>query len=314
MKKVTAKAPVNIALIKYWGKENKEEVRPYNSSISITLDNLYTITTIEESNAGFEFILNNHKQSPAETNKVLDFLTQFASIKEISKIKVASTNYVPTSAGLASSASGYSALAVAANQFFNTNFSFVRLCEVTRKGSGSACRSLLGGFVAWERQGQVYEVISSRRDWVVISVIINKSEKKISSRVAMERTVETSPFFSLWVTSANQDFLAMKAALKKGNIQLIGELTEKSARLMHSSMLASSPPILYFNEDSLKVWELVESLRAKRVYAYATMDAGPNVKILSIEKDLSQVEFALNEQGFLYYVSRIGEGAHILEK
>lgn len=314
MKKVTAKAPVNIALIKYWGKENKEEVIPFNSSLSITLDNLYTITTIKESDEGFAFILNNQKQSQEETNKVLDFLKHFASSNEISKIKVISTNYVPTAAGLASSASGYSALAVAANKFFNTDFSFIKLSEVTRKGSGSACRSLLGGFVAWEKEGPVYEVFSSRRDFVLISVIINKSEKNISSRVAMERTVQTSPIFSLWVSLANQDFLKMQKALKNGDIQLIGELTERSARLMHSSMLASSPPILYLKEESLKVWELVESLRTKGVYAYATMDAGPNVKILSLENDLSQVEFALNKQGYSYFVSRIGEGARILEK
>ena len=312
MKRVTAKAPVNIALIKYWGKRDNVNITPYNSSISITLDNLYTVTTIEESNE-FSFYLNGKKQTKEESQRVLLFLQNFASIDEISKINVFSTNYVPTAAGLASSASGFAALAVAANEYFNTQLEFKRLAAVTRMGSGSACRSLLGGFVAWNKTGEVYEITSPIKDLVLISVMIEEKQKPISSRKAMEITVNTSPLFPFWTIITNRDFIDMKHAIVSGQYELIGELTEKSARLMHATMLAANPPILYMKDDSIVIWDLIQRLRSRGVYAYITMDAGPNVKILTKSSHQINILEELKNLGFnTSVVSRIGEGARII--
>jgi diphosphomevalonate decarboxylase len=312
MKRVTAKAPVNIALIKYWGKKDKVNIIPYNSSISITLDNLYTVTTIEESSE-FSFYLNGRKQSKDESQRVMQFLQNFASNDEINTTKILSTNYVPTAAGLASSASGFAALAIAANEYFNSKFSFKELTAITRIGSGSACRSLLGGFVAWIKSGEIYEIDSPIKDFILISVLIEEKQKPISSREAMEITVNTSSLFPFWTIITNRDFIDMKHALTTGNYELIGELTEKSARLMHATMLAANPPILYIKEESLIVWNLIQTLRKKGIYAYVTMDAGPNVKILTKTNHQIEILDELKNLGFNNcLVSRMGEGAGLI--
>lgn len=313
MKKVTAKAPVNIALIKYWGKEDEEKVIPFNSSLSLTLDNLYTITIIEESNSGFSFTLNNEIITGNEAEKVCKFLKHFASPQEIDKVRVVSENHVPTAAGLASSASAFSALSIASNTYFNTNLSFKQLCEVTRKGSGSACRSLLGGFVAWDKSGEVYEVYSKYKDFILISVIVNPDRKKISSSKAMAATVKTSPLYRYFVEENSKAFEALKIALESGNLKEIGSLTEKSFLMLHGVMMATNPPVLYMNELSIKVIEIIKRLRENNLYAYPTMDAGSNVKILTTESDHLEVIKSLEANGFNnYYISRLGDGAKII--
>jgi diphosphomevalonate decarboxylase len=280
----------------------------------MTLDNLYTITSIEESTEGFSFSLNNSLITGLESQKVFDFLKEFVSAEEINKVKVISTNYVPTAAGLASSASGFAALSVAANEYFETDFDIQDLAKLTKIGSGSACRSLQGGIVAWEKSGLVYKIDALFNDFVMISVIIEKRKKSITSRDAMEQTVQTSPLYDFWVDETNKDFLKMKEAFIKGDLKLIGELTEKSYRMMHATMLSSNPPILYINEESIKVLNLVHKLRDKSLYAYATMDAGTNVKILSTIEDMDKVTDSLISEGFSnFVVSKIGKGAHLVE-
>lgn len=315
MKKVTAKAPVNIALIKYWGKKNIEDIVPYNASISISLDNLYTITTLEESRTGFEFHLDGKLVTGSESDKVYDFLKYFSDETKISNLKVNSTNYVPTAAGLASSASGFAALSLAANSYFETNYDFKELAKITRKGSGSACRSLLGNIVAWENSGEVYNITSPIRDFVMISVLIDKSKKNISSRQAMALSAENSPLYREYVVESAKDFIEMKKALESGDYKLIGKLTKKSSLMMHGIMLSTYPPILYMDKTSIFIYNLMEELSKQGIYANPTMDAGPNVKILTTEKDYKKVIDSLESNGFMdYYISRLGEGARLIEE
>lgn len=315
MKKVTAKAPVNIALIKYWGKKNIEDIVPYNASISISLDNLYTITTLEESRTGFEFHLDGKLVTGTESDKVYDFLKYFSDETKISNLKVNSTNYVPTAAGLASSASGFAALSVAANSYFETNYDFKELAKITRKGSGSACRSLLGNIVAWETNGDVYNIASPIKDFVMISVLIDKSKKNISSRQAMALSAENSPLYREYVVESAKDFIEMKKAIELGDYEKIGKLTKKSSLMMHGIMLSTHPPILYMDKTSIFIYNLMEELSKQGIYANPTMDAGPNVKILTREKDYKKVIDSLESNGFMdYYISRLGEGAKLIEE
>lgn len=315
MKKVTAKAPINIALIKYWGKEDELKVIPYNSSLSLTLDNLYTVTTIEESTSGFSFTLNNKVVDGKELKRVYEFLKLFASIEELEKIKVSSTNYVPTGAGLASSASAFAALSIAANKYFNTNYVFDKLSSITRLGSGSACRSLLGGFVAWEKSGMVYQVNSKVNDFVMISVIVDSNKKEISSRNAMAISIKTSPLYKMFVDEANDDFSKLKLALELGNLKEIGKLTKNSALMMHAVMASTNPPIEYLKEKSYEIIDLCDELLELGLYCYPTMDAGANVKILTNEKDFKKIIQMLEKKGFIdYYISRPGEGALIIDE
>lgn len=311
---VTAKAPVNIALIKYWGKQDEDKVIPYNSSLSLSLDNLYTITTLSYAD-NFSFALNGKEVDGVERDKVYEFLLNFASIEEVNKTKVVSRNFVPTAAGLASSASGFAALSKAANTFYKTNYDLQKLAQITRLGSGSACRSLLGAFVAWDKNGEVYQVNSKVKDFVMISVVVDSNKKLVSSREAMKRSVLTSPSFDYFVSESNKDFDELINSLSQGDIEKIGNLTHKSFLLLHGTMLSSMPPILYMNQDSIKVIELTEELRSQNIYAYPTMDAGSNVKILSLESHYNEVIKVLKQNGFNnLFVSRPGRGAMIIDE
>ena len=312
MRKTIARANANIALIKYWGKFDEENVIPYQPSISITLDNMYTVTTIEESDH-FSFILNGKEEGESEKKKVFNFLLNFASIEEINKVKIISENFLPTAAGLASSSSGYAALSTSANNYFNKFYDLKTLANITRKGSGSACRSLVGGFVAWEVNGEVYQVGSVYDDFVIISVIINSNKKKISSREAMKITVKTSPFYENWVMETKRDFYKMIEAINSGNLDEIGRLTEKSYSLMHATMLSSNPPILYMSSESLKAIDLVLKMRNEGIYAYSTLDAGENVKILTRVSDVKKIIENLNNEGLTNLnISKMGEGAQVI--
>lgn len=312
--KVTAKAPVNIALIKYWGKLDEEKVVPFNSSLSISLDSLYTLTTISESD-NFMVTLNDRKLEGKEEEKVFNFLKNFASTNQLKNVKVESINYVPTAAGLSSSSSAFASLAIASNVFFNKNYSLDELTQIARLGSGSACRSIYGGFVAWEKDGKVYEIKSKFTDLVLISVIIDERKKAISSRDAMKITANTSPLYKYFVSESNNDFLLMKDALIRGDIKLVGKLAMKSFLMMHGAMLSSNPPILYINDVSIKVIELVSKMQNDDIYAYPTMDAGCNVKIITKEDSYLKVMKILNENGFTnLIVSRLGKGAMIIDE
>lgn len=312
MRKVTARAPVNIALIKYWGKKDEINVIPYNSSLSITLDNLYTETTISESEE-FKFILNDVNQGLEECNKVKTFLKHFASLDAINKVSITSVNFVETAAGLASSASGYAALATAANSYFNTNLSINELSKISRLGSGSSTRSFHGGMVAWDRNNEIYQVESKFKEFVMISVIVDQEKKYISSREAMKITVNTSPLYPTFVSESNKYFEVMKEALYNGDIKLIGELTEKSTVLLHETMEKANPSIKYIQDESRVIWDMIYKARSKGLYSYISMDAGPNVKVLTNEKDYLKIINILEDNNFKYYhISRMGEGAIII--
>lgn len=314
MNKVTAVAPINIALIKYWGKQDVTKVIPYTDSISLTLDALYTTTTIMKHDDAFTFILNGEQAGKKETARVYQFLSLFPGFQNGKNILVESFNSGPTAAGLASSASGFAALSLAANTFFKTNYSIEELANITKLGSGSACRSLLGGFVHWNRNESIKEIPYAMEDLRMIFVIIEDNQKDISSKEAMQRTVETSSLYPAWVQRQNEATKEMLQAIKEDNFQKIGELTEESALGMHATMLASNPPILYMQSKSILIYSLLKELRHKNIAAYATMDAGPNVKILTKKQNVNSVIEKLKEAGYLNVItSKISKGAEIIE-
>ena len=155
MKQVTAKAPINIALVKYWGKRDEQEVLPNNPSVSLSLNLYHTITTLKETeNKEVSFQINEHADEEIK-KRALDFLRHFNHGEIPSYLSIDTINTGPTAAGLASSASGFAALAMAANEYFGCRYDFQTLASITRKGSGSAVRSLLGNCVAWYDDGHI---------------------------------------------------------------------------------------------------------------------------------------------------------------
>lgn len=294
------RAYTNIALIKYWGKRDDALILPTSSSLSLTLDAFYTETSVsfDESIGKDAFYLNDTLQDEAATLKVSRFLNLFretADVKTSAIIK--STNYVPTAAGLASSASGMAALAGAANLATGLNLSPQELSIFARQGSGSATRSIYGGFVEWQKgtssmDSYAVKIDDAAWDIGMLVVVVNKKQKELSSREGMKQTVATSPFYSGWVESTAVDLVTIKKAIRDQDFEQVGEITESNGMKMHGTMLGANPPISYWEPDSVVAMQLVRQLRKQGIPCYFTMDAGPNVKVLCRLSDSQKIKTA----------------------
>ena len=297
MDTTTYRAYTNIALIKYWGKRNKELFLPVTSSLSLTLDQFYTETTLEWNTQSNEdtFTLDGQIQDINAIEKVSRFINMFRDLSGIHRpVHVNSTNHVPTAAGLASSASAFAALASACNDLFETNLSNKELSTYARRGSGSATRSLFGGFTVWHKgigneSDSSFAEMLDEADWDIgmLVVMINKEQKKISSRVGMEHTIETSPFYKLWPETVAEDLEAIIPAIENKDFPTIGQIAEHNAMKMHATIIAADPSMTYWEPESLTAMNIVRDLREAGIPCYFTMDAGPNVKVLC---RLSQAE------------------------
>ncbi|MFB8499673.1 diphosphomevalonate decarboxylase [Enterococcus hirae] len=305
MFKGKARAYTNIALIKYWGKKNESLILPMNNSLSLTLDAFYTETEVSFSEAYTEdqFYLDNQLQGEKATKKIstfLDIVREKAGTTK--KAKVISQNFVPTAAGLASSASGLAALAGACNEALKLGLDDQALSRLARRGSGSACRSIFGGFVEWEKghddQSSYAHPISSdgfEDHLAMVFLLLNEQKKDVSSRDGMRRTVETSSFYQGWLDSVEADLYQLKQAIKTKNFQLLGETMEQNGLKMHGTTLAARPPFTYWSPDSLKAMQAVRDLRNQGIPCYFTMDAGPNVKVLVQKDHLDKVKTTFSD-------------------
>lgn len=290
--KATAKAHTNIALIKYWGKRDEERILPTNNSLSLTLDGLYTTTSVEfqEGLEADTFSLNSVEAEGTELERVSKFLDLIRSQYNIGELyaHVQSTNAVPTAAGFASSASGFAALAAAATHALGLDLDDTELSRLTRQGSGSACRSIYGGFVEWnmgEREDGMdsYAVqVAPANYWDVrmAAVVLSDKMKKVSSREGMKRTVETSPFYDSWVDSIPADLAEIKDGIREQNFEKVGAIAEANCLKMHATTLGAVPPFTYWLDSTMAVMQTVRSMRDMGIPAYFTIDAGPNVKVL----------------------------------
>lgn len=300
------RAYTNIALIKYWGKENKELIIPMNNSLSLTLDAFYTETmvTFSEDYSSDVFYLDGQPQDEKATKKVSLFLDLVREKAQKSLFaKVESQNFVPTAAGLASSASGLAALAGACNEAFNLNLPSDALSRFARRGSGSACRSIFGGFVEWEKghddaTSQAVPIASDawEEELAMIFILIDDQQKDVSSRDGMERTVETSCFYEGWLRAVKEDLETAKLAIASKDFEALGTVTEANALKMHGTTLAAVPPFTYWSPDSLKAMNLVREIRKSGLSCYFTMDAGPNVKVLCRKTEAEGILAALATQ------------------
>ncbi|WP_040213972.1 diphosphomevalonate decarboxylase [Clostridium polynesiense] len=302
--KATAKANTNIALIKYWGKRDEKLFLPMNSSISITLDRFFTVTTVEfnERFSKDTFLLNGSEAGEKESKKVFNFLSK---IKELAGIDlnamITSENKVPIAAGLASSASGFAALAGAAAKALNLQLNDKELSILARQGSGSACRSVYGGYVEWQKgeksdgKDSAANQLLPEKEWdiSILSVLVASKEKKVSSREGMKRTVLTSPFYQGWLNTVEKDLETAKKAISIKDFKVLGEVVEENALKMHATMLGAKPPIIYWESGTLAVIEKVQRLRLSGIQVYFTIDAGPNVKVLCLPEDEKMVYKAL---------------------
>ena len=317
----TAKAHTNIALIKYWGKRHESLILPTNNSLSITLDGFYTMTSVEYSQdlAADQFYLNDEQITGVAYERVttfLDLVRQLSGKQIYATVK--STNKVPTAAGFASSASGFAALAAAAAQALQLDLTKEQLSRLTRQGSGSACRSIYGGFVEWEKGSyedgsDSYAVqIASEDHWDVrvAAAVVTATEKDVSSREGMKRTVDTSVFYDGWLTSIAADLKDIKAGIAAKDFEKVGQITEANCLKMHATTLGAIPPFTYWNDATMAVMQTVQQLRKSKIPAYVTIDAGPNVKVLYLPENETTVLEALKTCPSVtdVIVSRVGKG------
>ncbi|MBS0636885.1 MAG: diphosphomevalonate decarboxylase, partial [Verrucomicrobia bacterium] len=283
---MTAFAPANIALIKYWGKRNNELNLPVTSSLSLSLDK-GTHTTVKFATEDAVW-LNGNRLGPddAFTKRLLTFCDRFRD--KNCPLHIETVNEIPTAAGFASSSSGFAALVLALNELFGWNHDRKTLSILARLGSGSASRSLYSGFVEWHA-GVRDDGLDSYSEplnieWPELQiglVMISDKQKPIDSRMAMRRTVETSTLYKAWPEQVAKDLALMKEALNSKNFTLLGQTAETNALAMHATMAASVPSILYWQPETVATMHKIWQLRNKEgLNIYFTMDAGPNIKLL----------------------------------
>ncbi|MEU3664598.1 diphosphomevalonate decarboxylase [Streptomyces sp. NPDC032940] len=327
----TAVAHPNIALIKYWGKRDERLILPWTDSLSMTLDVFPTTTRVrlDPEAAHDEVTLNGEPATGEAHRRVGAFLELVRERSGLSQRAVVDTrNTVPTGAGLASSASGFAALAVAAAAAYGLGLDATGLSRLARRGSGSASRSVFGGFAVWHAGpadaaatqadlGSYAEPVpTADLDPALVVAVVNAGPKAVSSREAMRRTVDTSPLYRPWADSSRDDLADMRAALGRGDLEAVGEIAERNALGMHATMLAARPAVRYLSPATVTVLDRVVRLRRDGVPAYATMDAGPNVKVLCRRADAARVADAVREAvpDGTVLVAGPGPGARLLNE
>jgi len=313
--KVAWKSPSNIALVKYWGK--KDIQIPCNPSVSFTLNTSVTETSLEfepntSGGVSVEFYLDKTRNEKFET-KILSFLEAmvpyFPFIKQL-KFKAFSSNTFPHSAGIASSASGMSALALCLcsieKQYFNSlstdNEFYEKASYIARLGSGSACRSLYGGVVSW---GEIAGVNNTSNefgtclndnihpDFLTFKdsiLIVDAGQKKVSSRVG-HGLMNTNPFSNERFKQANTNIATLLKAMKENDMETFMSITESEALTLHAMMMTSMPYFLLMKPNTISLIEKIWDYRQQTGHPVCfTLDAGPNIHLLypeRIEKEVN---------------------------
>lgn len=317
MSVVTAEAHPNIALVKYWGKRDIPQNLPAVSSLSLTLGPWRTTTTVRWGAERDRFALDGVPRTDKAATKVARFLDRIDPARP--PVEVVSTNDFPTGAGLASSASGFAALALAASVASGRPLDPAGLSVLARQGSGSACRSLWGGFVAWDA-GQRADgrdshgrPIGSADDWdlAMVVAVVDSGPKAVGSTEGMERSRLTSPLYEGWVAHAPALMARAERAVAERDLVALGEVMEASTFEMHATMSTSVPPLLYWQPGTVAALHVVFALRSRGVGAWATMDAGPQVKVLCGGADAPTVAEALREVASRVEILRPGGPARI---
>ncbi|KAJ9120601.1 hypothetical protein QFC22_002530 [Naganishia vaughanmartiniae] len=325
----TVSAPVNIACIKYWGKRNTALILPTNSSLSVTLsqDHLRSTTTSstsQEYEQGDRLWLNGREEEISKggrTEVCLAALRQWrrevedkdSAAPKMSEwpLRIASYNNFPTAAGLASSASGLAALVYSISQLYQLPQTPSQLSLIARQGSGSACRSLFGGFVAWEMgerddgADSLAVQVADRDHWPEIHALIcvvSDAKKGTSSTSGMQKTVATSTLLQHRIKHVVPPRMTeISRAITAKDFTTFARLTMADSNSFHAVCLDTSPPIFYLNDVSRAIISVIEELNraalasgAGLVAAY-TFDAGPNAVIYALEKDMPMIVQTINE-------------------
>lgn len=294
-------APSNIALCKYWGKRNKVLNLPVNASLSISLDQLGSRTQLSPIDSATDRVCLNGEQLASDSafaTKVVQFIELFRQPGQ-PRLLIETHNNIPTAAGLASSASGFAALMLAVDRLYGFELSPRQLSAFARLGSGSASRSIFEGFVEWQMgvrdDGMDSHALPLEQTWPEFRIgllTLTRAEKAVGSRAGMQRTVETAHLYQSWPLQAAADLERLHVAIAERDFSSLGATAEQNALSMHATMIASWPPLLYWQPESVAAMQQIWQLREQGLEVYFTMDAGPNIKVLFQAQDEATVQAA----------------------
>jgi diphosphomevalonate decarboxylase len=318
-----ARACSNIAFIKYWGNADEALRLPVNPSLSMNLDALYTDTTVrwDASLTSDSLMINGAETDPAQRDRVSAHLDAVRKLGDFpTRARVESVNNFPTGTGIASSASAFAALSLAATEAAGLHLSERELTTLARLGSGSASRSIPAGFVEWKtgsvHEGSYSESIAPVDYWALadVIVIVSDAHKAVGSR-AGHTSAGTSDLQNARVAGAVERLETCKAAILSRDFATLAEVVERDSNLMHAVMMTSRPPLFYWLPPTLAIMERVRQLRWDEGLSVCyTLDAGPNVHCICLELDADAVEQAMRQMpGVLEVrVGRPGPAAHIV--
>uniref|UniRef100_A0A0N5C2D9 Diphosphomevalonate decarboxylase n=1 Tax=Strongyloides papillosus TaxID=174720 RepID=A0A0N5C2D9_STREA len=337
MSSIVVKVPINIAVIKYWGKKCEKEMLPMNDSISLTINDLYATTKILfDGHLDTDMIfINENKYEIKEGSRYEKVFKEtrrliknyYSDSKKLTgllskKFYVQSTTNFPVAAGLASSAAGFGAIAYGLGKLLN--FSDQDITYLARIGSGSATRSVLPGLVIWKgNDSGECKTLFPENYWPelrAIIVIVAETEKEISSSVGMQRTLETSEFYKYRITNCVQKNVEQVIeGYRERNFKKFAEVIMKDSNQFHAVCLDTKPPLKYMNDISWKLVNLAENFNKDKIKVAYTFDAGPNC-CYYIEKDnVNSILILLEKEGFSLQnhkviISTVGGGPEIIRK
>ncbi|PKL95246.1 MAG: diphosphomevalonate decarboxylase [Gammaproteobacteria bacterium HGW-Gammaproteobacteria-8] len=314
----SARAGANFALVKYWGKRDPVLNLPDVGSISITLDALHTETRVRLDPAleADRFVLDGRADAPG-ADRVVALLDRFRALADSELYaRVESHNNFPTGAGLASSASGFAALVEAASAAWGLDLPAARRSELARLGSGSAARSIFGGFVEMARgeradgSDSVARVLADGDHWPleVVVAVSERGRKPVGSTDGMQLTARTSPFYRAWVEHQQSDLDAARSAILARDFERLAAVSEASALAMHGLAMSARPGLLYWNGTTMECLHRVRALRAAGQAVFFTVDAGPQVKAICLPDSADAVAEALAELPGVTGILRSGLG------
>ena len=317
-----ARAHPNIALAKYWGKVPGSANAPAVPSLSVTLAGMTTETRVAWTDEPDDRIeINGELADPRARARAIELVDRVRRAAGLSRrVHVASRNDFPTASGLASSASGFAALALASAAAAGLPIDLGELSDWARRTSASSARSLFGGYVELDA-GRAGDAPLAARPvapaealpLVVLVAVTTEAKKDVSSTDGMNRTARESPYYAAWLEHAPRLFAEVRAGVLAGDLARVGEAAEASALAMHASAIAAG--VVYFRGATVEVLAAVRALRAAGTGAWATIDAGPHVKVLVSPRDAAAVEASLRA---IPYVVRVlvatpGPGATLVE-
>jgi diphosphomevalonate decarboxylase len=313
-REAVAIAHPNVALSKYWGKRPGEGNVPAVPSLSVTLAGLTTRTRLawDSSLGDHRFVLDGATRTRKEAPRVFAFLDALGRAQAVSaSADVESRNDFPTASGLASSASGFAALALAGVRANGSDWDAARVADLARRGSASAARSIFGGFV--ELEGPLATPVASLEHMplAVLVCVTTEAAKVVGSSEGMRLTMDRSPYAHAWLEEAPRLHAELRASLLARDFARVGELAEASALAMHACAIAAG--VVYWNGATIDALATVRALRASGTPVYATIDAGPHVKVLARPVDAAAVSDAMRRvPGVLRVIeARPGEGARL---